>query len=146
MSECILHRRRFMSCCAATLAAYGLTPSARAELSDEQILLYADRARGGGLPGINWQVEVVANKNDGSSDERVLDVWAAQGDWAAEFLKPNKIRGQRLVKRGQNLWFSKPDLSKAVPISKRQRLTGNASNGRHRLDQLCRRLHLAARR
>ena len=47
----------------------------------------------------------------------------------ADFLSPNKIRGQRLLKRGKNMWFSSPNASKAVPISQRQRLSGGASNG-----------------
>lgn len=124
-----MNRRQALMAFAAAAALPMFGSKAYAELSDEEILLSADRARGGGLPGINWQVAVSAKANDGTTDDRVLDIWAVQGDWAAEFLQPNKIRGQRLVKRGQNLWFSKPDLSKPVPISKRQRLTGNASNG-----------------
>lgn len=95
----------------------------------EDVVRMADTARGGGLPGVAWTVTADATSGDGETDSRTLDVQAIKTDWAAEFTAPGKIRGQRLVKRGTNMWFSKPGLRKPVPISLRQRLTGTASNG-----------------
>lgn len=113
----------------ALVFAGAMTAGPASALTDEEIIRTADLARGGGIPGIEWEVTAETVYADGDTESRTLVITAKQTDWAAEFVAPNKIRGQRLVKRGNNMWFSKPDLRKPVPISQRQRLTGNASNG-----------------
>lgn len=99
--------------------------------SDAEILRNADRSRGGGLPGIVWTVDVAVQDKPGaaSSDERTIQIYVKDAAWSAEFMEPKKIRGQRLVKKGTNMWFMSPGLQKPVPISQRQRLTGGAANG-----------------
>jgi hypothetical protein len=47
----------------------------------------------------------------------------------AEFLAPANVRGQKILMLDRNMWFVKPGLSKAVPISPRQKLIGGAANG-----------------
>jgi outer membrane lipoprotein-sorting protein len=47
----------------------------------------------------------------------------------AEFLSPPNVKGQKLLMLDRNMWFAKPGLSKAVPISPRQKLMGGAANG-----------------
>jgi hypothetical protein len=47
----------------------------------------------------------------------------------AEFLAPPNVKGQKLLMLDRNMWFAKPGLSKAVPISPRQKLMGGAANG-----------------
>ena len=47
----------------------------------------------------------------------------------AETLAPPKFRGNRILMVSGNMWFYRPDLSKPVPISRRQRLLGQAAYG-----------------
>lgn len=92
------------------------------------LLKAADRARGGGLPGVTWTVQVAATR-PGSTQARTLVVRARGDDSLVEFQEPSKVAGQKLLTRGKNLWFIRPGLQKAVPISPRQRLLGEAANG-----------------
>jgi outer membrane lipoprotein-sorting protein len=46
-----------------------------------------------------------------------------------EFIAPAKVKGQKILSVGRNMWFVQPGLQKPVPISPRQRLTGQAANG-----------------
>lgn len=90
----------------------------------------ADQARGGGLPGIVWTIDLRTRDADGEQ-QRTLRVSAdgRSNDSVAEFTAPQKVNGQKLLMRGRNFWFSRPGLSKPVPISPRQRLIGDVSNG-----------------
>lgn len=90
----------------------------------------ADRARGGGLPGIVWTLDLEIRDADGVQ-KRTLNISAdgRSNDTVAEFTAPQKVNGQKLVMRGRNFWFTRPGLSKPVPISPRQRLLGEVSNG-----------------
>lgn len=108
-----------------------LTVACRAGAEDRnavQILKSSDVARGGGLPGIIWNVHLVARSTD-SEQVRELTVKAAQGDSLVEFSAPAKVKGQKLLTVGRNMWFLQPGLQKPVPISPRQRLMGEAANG-----------------
>lgn len=113
--------------CTLTLLAAGV--QAQGSGDDIQLLRDADRTRGGNLPGVSWRVSVEVLENGEKSDSQSIQLHATQDAWVADFLAPNKIRGQRLLKRGKNMWFTSPSASKAVPISQRQRLSGGASNG-----------------
>jgi hypothetical protein len=93
-----------------------------------QILKSSDVARGGGFPGIIWNVHLVAKTTD-SEQVRELTVRAANGDSLVEFSAPAKVKGQKLLTVGRNMWFLQPGLQKPVPISPRQRLMGEAANG-----------------
>jgi outer membrane lipoprotein-sorting protein len=93
-----------------------------------QILKSSDVARGGGFPGIIWSVHLVAKSTD-SEQVRELTVKAANGDSLVEFSAPAKVKGQKMLTVGRNMWFLQPGLQKPVPISPRQRLMGEASNG-----------------
>jgi hypothetical protein len=101
-------------------------PAAAAdELTDDQILKAADRARGN-LAGGSWQVDL----ETGEKGERVrFAVKQRHNDFFAEYLEPPKQKGDRLLMVGGNMWFHKPGLSKPVPISQRQKLSGNAAYG-----------------
>lgn len=111
---------------AFAMAALVAGPASAATLED--VIRVADTARGGNLPGVSWSVSAEA-RTAGGVDTNSLNVVSVDTDWAAEFTAPASARGDRLVKRGTNMWFSKPSLRKPVPISLRQRLTGAASNG-----------------
>jgi hypothetical protein len=90
------------------------------------ILRKADQSRGN-LEGITWKV-VLANAAT-RSETMTFDVKARGFDILAENLAPPKDRGNKVLMVNGNMWFHRPGLSKAVPISQRQRLMGNAAYG-----------------
>jgi hypothetical protein len=96
--------------------------------SPVDLLEASDRARGGGLPGVSWTVRVTAR--DGSAVQTRELVVRASGDSSLlEFLAPLKVKGQKMLLAGRNMWFVQPGIPRPVPISPRQRLTGQAANG-----------------
>ncbi len=109
----------FWLCCNAALAA-----------PDAQTLLQnADRARGGGLPGMVWDITLTSRDGDKVSDEQRLEVRAMDDASVAETLEPARFKGSRLLQVERNMWLTRPGLSKPIPISPRQRMSGQASNG-----------------
>jgi len=98
-----------------------------AQLSVREILTRADESRGN-LQGIEWVVSIVSSKESAASDMK-FNVKARGFDIFAEALAPAKDKGNKLLMINGNMWFSKPGLSKAVPISRRQKLLGLASYG-----------------
>ena len=93
-----------------------------------EILKQADRARAGGLPGVTWKVHLVST-DDGGEVTRDMIIKAADDDSRVEFLAPPKVKGQRMLIAGRNMWFAQPGLEKPIPISPRLRLSGQAANG-----------------
>ena len=113
----------------STLALLALLAGAAQAAPDaKEILQQADMARGGGLPGLMWNVELNA-KDDEGEQKRSMTVKADASNSLVEFLAPEKVKGQQMVMLGRNMWFVRPGLSKPVPMSPRQRLIGMASNG-----------------
>jgi hypothetical protein len=97
---------------------------------DAQALLEAsDQARGGRLPGIVWQIDLSSKENGRMLEERQLEVSAVVDASVAETIKPARFRGSKLLQVGRNMWLTRPGLSKPVPISPRQRMSGQAANG-----------------
>jgi hypothetical protein len=90
------------------------------------ILRKADQSRGN-LEGITWKV-IVAHAET-RTETMTFDVKARGFDILAENLAPPRDRGNKVLMVNGNMWFHKPGLSKAVPISQRQRLMGNAAYG-----------------
>lgn len=95
----------------------------------QTLLKESDRARGGGLPGIVWEIRLVSRDGDRVSDEQRLEVRAVDDASVAETLEPVRFKGSKLLQVGRNMWLTRPGLSKPIPISPRQRLSGEASNG-----------------
>ena len=113
----------------STLALLALLAGvAQAAPDAKEILQQADMARGGGLPGLMWNVELNAKDEEGEQ-KRSMTVKADASNSLVEFLAPEKVKGQQMVMLGRNMWFVRPGLSKPVPMSPRQRLIGMASNG-----------------
>jgi hypothetical protein len=113
------------------LAPWGIDPAhALPEQgpSPADVLAASDRARGGGLPGIRWNAEVVSVER-GRTQVQELTVEARDRDSLVTFQSPPRVRGQQLLMRGRNLWFVRPDVRRPVPISPRQRLMGAAATG-----------------
>jgi hypothetical protein len=91
------------------------------------ILRQADRARGN-VQGVGWQVEI--ESREGERVNRLTVAVKARGyDFLGEELDPPKYKGQKLLMVSGNMWFAKPGLSKPIPISRRQRLMGEAAHG-----------------
>ena len=98
-----------------------------ANMTTQHILRQADQARGN-LEGVTWEValESVAKTR---TETMTFDVKARGFDILAETLAPPKSRGNKILMMRGNMWFYKPGLNRAVPISRRQRLLGNAVYG-----------------
>jgi hypothetical protein len=113
-----------------TLPIFALPLTARAADGAETIVRQADTARGGGLPGIAWNIRLVTTGNDDATDgDRDLLVKANTTESVAETLNPVRFRGTKLLQADRNMWLTRPGLSKPIPISPRQRLSGLAANG-----------------
>jgi len=93
------------------------------------ILIHSDRARGGGLPGIEWEIQLQAREHGRDLEPQRLLVQANSEASVAQTLEPVRFKGSRLLQIGRNMWLTKPGLSKPIPISPRQRLSGQAANG-----------------
>jgi outer membrane lipoprotein-sorting protein len=100
---------------------------AHAAMSPEEILRKADGARGN-TEGVEWEIEMTSVEG-GKEQNRTLRVSARSFNSLAEFLAPANVKGQKMLMIDRNMWFVKPGLSKAVPISPRQKLLGGAANG-----------------
>lgn len=95
--------------------------------SEREILRRADESRGN-LGGVEWTVDIDAIEQ-GRQQLRSLSVRARGYDFLAEFVEPPKTRGQKVLFVRHNMWFSKRDVSKPVPISSKQKLVGGAAYG-----------------
>ena len=110
-----------------TGVGFVFTPISGAELSPRAILEKADEARGN-LEGIEWQIKMESLER-GKRQKRTLVVKARDFNSLAEFKAPARVKGQKVLMIDRNMWFVKPGLRKPVPISPRQKLMGQASNG-----------------
>jgi len=95
--------------------------------SNQDILRRADQARGN-LEGITWNVTFTQEGGKGN-DPMKFGVKARGFDILAENMDPPKYRGNKILMVNGNMWFHRPDISKPVPISQRQKLSGNAAYG-----------------
>src|SRR4030043_485383 len=113
----------------AILCSIGLCLSSPvyAAKNPEENLRKADEARGN-MEGVEWEI-VIKSIEGGREQNRTLRVSARSFNSLAEFLAPANVKGQKMLMIDRNMWFVKPGLSKAVPISPRQKLIGGAANG-----------------
>jgi hypothetical protein len=111
------------------LTTFFLAGPLHAEPDPLALLKLSDQARGGGLPGLSWYVDVV-NTGNGTDDQSMrLHIKATDSASIAETFEPLRSKGTKMLQVGYNMWLSKPGLKKPVPISPRQRLTGQAAIG-----------------
>jgi hypothetical protein len=97
---------------------------------DAQTLLkHSDQARGGSLPGIVWEIRLNSHDGDKVEEPQHLRVMALDDASVAETLEPVRFKSSKLLQLGRNMWLTRPGLSKPIPISPRQRMSGQASNG-----------------
>jgi len=114
---------RILGLAAALLAA----SSASADLTPVDVLRKCDEARGN-LGGVTWDVSVCAVEG-GVTNNRTIHVQARSFDVLANTVAPSRRKGHKLIMVKGHMWFHKPDLSKPVPVSRRQKLMGRAANG-----------------
>lgn len=95
----------------------------------QSLLKQSDRARGGGLPGIAWEIRLASRDGEKIAEEQRLLVRATDEASLAEVVEPVRSVGTKLLQVERNMWLSKPGLSKPIPISPRQRMSGQAANG-----------------
>jgi outer membrane lipoprotein-sorting protein len=102
-------------------------PILHADMEPKEILRKADEARGNAA-GVEWEIAIDSIEG-GRQQQRTIRVSARSFNSLAEFLAPPNVKGQKLLMLDRNMWFAKPGLSKAVPISPRQKFVGGAANG-----------------
>ncbi|MFA6922285.1 MAG: outer membrane lipoprotein-sorting protein, partial [Gallionella sp.] len=117
----------FNSLLSAVLLGINLTALAAPDA--QALLQHADRARGGGLPGIVWEITLNSRDGDKTDEAQRLTVKAVDDASVAETQEPARFKGSKLLQLERNMWLTRPGLSKPVPISPRQRMSGKASNG-----------------
>lgn len=100
-----------------------------AEPNAAEILKASDRSRGGGIPGIRWTVRIVPGGGADSEPERLLLLKANATASLAETREPARFKGSKLLQVDRNMWMSRPGLRKPIPISPRQKLSGQAAQG-----------------
>jgi hypothetical protein len=110
---------------AATVSAAATAPASADDAV--AILRNADHARGN-VEGVTWKVELESREKEKVNRLTVL-VKSRRYDFLGEELEPPKYKGQKLLMVSGNMWFTKPGLSKPIPISRRQRLMGEAAHG-----------------
>lgn len=120
-------KKSFVLLSTLILCLVGLAPGLSHAATPYDILKTCDEARGN-LGGVIWTVSVEAVER-GKLNTRQILVKSSGFDVVAETLKPARRKGQLLVQVKGNMWFYKPQLSKPVPVSQRQKLLGLAANG-----------------
>lgn len=103
--------------------------SAFAAPDAHSILKDSDQARGGGFPGIVWEIKVVSRDGDRTDEAQRILVKAVDDSSVAETQEPVRFKGSKILQVERSMWLTRPGLSKPVPISPRQRMSGQASNG-----------------
>ena len=103
------------------------TSTVQAQMSNDEMLKTADKARGN-LEGIQWDISMHSIERGREQDRKLL-VIAKGYNSLIDTLAPGNVKGQKLLMQDRNMWFAKPGLSKAVPISPRQKFMGTAANG-----------------
>jgi len=93
------------------------------------ILKSSDQARGGGLPGIVWEIKLLSRDGEKIDEPQRILVKAVDESSVAETQEPVRFKGSKLLQVERNMWLTRPGLSKPIPISPRQRMSGQASNG-----------------
>jgi hypothetical protein len=120
--------KRFLMVLALTIISNLIfSVSSLQAMDSKEILRKADEARGN-AEGIQWEI-IIDSVESGRDQHRTFKVSAHSFNSLAETIAPANVKGQKLLMLDRNMWFAKPGLSKAVPISPRQKLLGAAANG-----------------
>jgi outer membrane lipoprotein-sorting protein len=102
-----------------------------AAVSEEQLALLRDaEAARGDIKGtgIAWVVEATSEEK-GEDETMKLRVVTQASKVFAEILEPEKSKGLKYIVSDGKMWYHRPNLSRPVPISRRQRVIGRAAVG-----------------
>lgn len=113
----------------AWLSVWLFSGAAFAAPDAHTILKESDQARGGGLPGIVWEISLQSRDGDRKDEPQRILVKAVDDSSVAETEEPIRFKGSKILQVERNMWMTRPGLSKPIPISPRQRMSGQASNG-----------------
>lgn len=113
----------------APLMAMNIEQEEKPEISALQILQSSDRARGGGLPGIEWTLDMTTHEPEADDLHEIMNVMALDDYSLATRIFPKRSAGGKLLQVRKNMWYAKPGLRKPISISPRQKLSGPAANG-----------------
>jgi hypothetical protein len=108
---------------------FGTSFSAHSVPDAQSILKSSDQARGGGLLGIVWEIKLLSRDGEKVDEPQRILVKAVDDSSVAETQEPVRFKGSKILQVEHNMWLTRPGLSKPVPISPRQRMSGQASNG-----------------
>lgn len=120
-------RMAFLGCLVLSCSLVWPSLALSRDLSIVEILQKADESRGN-LEGVIWDVRLESHEED-DHDSMSFRVKARGFDSVSENTAPPKDKGKTILMVNRNMWFHKPDLSKPVPIPRRQKLLGNAAYG-----------------
>lgn len=112
-----------------SLMLFAMSGTVMAAPDAHSILKDSDQARGGGLPGIVWEIKLQSRDGERNDEAQRILVKAVDDSSVAETQEPVRFKGSRILQVGRNMWMTRPGLSKPIPISPRQRMSGQASNG-----------------
>ncbi len=113
----------------ASLFLFAVSGAVMAAPDAHSILTDSDQARGGGLPGIVWEIRLQSRDGERMDEPQRILVKAVDDSSVAETQEPVRFKGSKILQVDRNMWMTRPGLSKPIPISPRQRMSGQASNG-----------------
>jgi len=113
----------------ASLLIFAVSGAVMAAPDAHSILKDSDQARGGGLPGIVWEIRLQSRDGERNDEPQRILVKAVDDSSIAETQEPVRFKGSKILQVERNMWMTRPGLSKPIPISPRQRMSGQASNG-----------------
>lgn len=93
-----------------------------------ELLQEADKARGALEGGVSWDM-TIDTVEDQQKSSRTATVKARLYDTRVEMLSPAYAKGQVILCKEREMWFSAPKLKKPILISPRMKLSGPAANG-----------------
>jgi outer membrane lipoprotein-sorting protein len=104
------------------------TPAAAPAPTAGELIQTADRARGVSDSGISWDM-TIETVEDQQKSTRTATVKALQYDTRVEMTAPAYAKGQIILSKDREMWFTTPKLKKPILISSRMKLSGPAANG-----------------
>ena len=104
---------------AFTLGLVTFGSAAFAAPDAHSILKDSDQARGGGLPGIVWEIKLQSRDGERSDEPQRILVKAVDDSSVAETQEPARFKGSKILQVERNMWMTRPGLSKPIPISPR---------------------------
>jgi Outer membrane lipoprotein-sorting protein len=111
-----------------TFTTQEVLASSLSQLTAANILEKTDAPRGATATGVTWKSFVQSEEN-GKRQEKKYLVRVKGVNALAECLEPARCLGESILFSDLSLWYFKQGLKKPIPISGKQKLSGQAANG-----------------